>query len=444
MSKYLTLILTALLLWPVIPAMFYLPVYFYREQAMYIPEEIKRTWRQEAVKLDGASRDRIHERLVKLNENYPVAEMFWVDPSGKTHFTKNYPSDIPEQWIYVDVLSFWGQHGDHETFTVTSLIGDDPKQGFMVIQLPQSHMLSAEMSLSRNALLVVLFFVICLSFFVLSWLFFVRLRRRMVRLQSAMTVNGLKEIPDEVTISKDDEIGDLEESFNRMIRELRASRNRERKEEELSKQLISNISHDLRTPLTVIRQHAHTIRKDPASSQGQASLDIIEHKLDEVSKLMDNLLSYTLLSAGKFPLRMQTIDIAEEIRNRVAQWYPVFENNGFEVFVELPERALRWVIDPLWFNRILDNVFQNVVRHARSGRYIGIQIVERKGQSMLVIQDKGPGTSGESPEKGAGIGLSIISMMAREMGMQWELESYSYGSAFYIWSGPKKLQQESS
>lgn len=443
MRKYLFLILTALLLWPVIPAMFYLPVYLFREHALYVPEEISRMWRQEAVKLDGASRDKIHERLNKLNEDYPDAEMFWVDQSGKKYPVMDHPSDIPEQWTYEDTLSFWAKHRERETFAVTSLIGNDPKQGVMVIQIPESHILSAEMSLSRNALLVLLFFVIYLSFFVLSWLFFVRLRRRLIKLQSAMTVNRLKDIPDEVTISKDDEIGELEGAFNRMVRELKDSRNRERKEEELRKQLISNISHDLRTPLTVIRQHTHTVRKDPSSSRGQASLDVIEHKLDEVSKLMDNLLSYTLLSAGKYPLRVQTIDIAEEIRNRVAEWYPVFENKGFEVLVELPEWPLRWVVDPLWFNRILDNVFQNVMRHAGLGRYIGIQIVERKGQSMLVIQDKGPGISGESPEKGAGIGLAIISMMAKEMGMQWKLESYANGSAFYIWS-EKKLQRESS
>ncbi|WP_145948105.1 HAMP domain-containing sensor histidine kinase [Paenibacillus sp. Y412MC10] len=437
MSKYLILILTALLLWPIVPAIFYLPGYIFGEHPLYVPEEISRMWRAEALKLEGANRDRIHERLNRLNEDYPDAEMFWVDPSGKTNAVRILPADIADHWTYVDALSFWSNARKPEEFVATSLIGGDPKQGFMVIRLPKSHILSAEMSLSKNMLLTLLFFVICLSFLIVSCLFFVRLRRRLIRLQSAMAINGMKKIPDEVLISKDDEIGDLEAAFNQMVRELNDSRIRERQEEELRKQLISNISHDLRTPLTVIRQHAHTVRLDPASSQGQASLNVIETKLDEVSKLMDNLLSYTLLSAGKYPLRMQTIDIAEEIRNRIAEWYPVFEDKGFEVLVELTEQPLRWVADPLWFNRILDNVFQNVVRHAALGRYIGIQIVEREGDSMLVIQDRGPGICSESPEKGAGIGLSIISMMAREMGMQWNLESYANGSAFYIWSEKK-------
>jgi signal transduction histidine kinase len=433
MSKYLVLILTALLLWPIIPAMFYLPGYMFSDHPMYRPEEITRMWQQEAVNLDGAGRDRIDTRLRELNEDYPDAEIFWVDPSGGTKAVSDLSGDIPKQWTYLDILSIQAQDRNQETLVLTSLIGNDPKQGFMVMRLPESHILDAEMSLSGNLPLIFLFLMICVSFFMLSWLFFIKLRKRLVRLQSAMTVNGLKEIPNEVQIIKDDEIGELEGSFNRMVKELKESQKREREEEELRKQFISTISHDLRTPLTVIRQHVHTVRKNPASSQGQFSLSVIEHKLDDISNLMDNLLSYTLLSAGKYPLHKQPIDIVEEVRNRVAQWYPVFEAKEFEVFVELPDETLFWDVDPLWFNRILDNVFQNVVRHAGAGRYIGIQMMDRENQPMLVIDDKGPGFCNKSPEKGAGIGLSIVSMMAREMDMQWEVKSDENGSAFYIW-----------
>lgn len=433
MSKYLILIVTALLLWPVIPALFYLPGYLLSDHPVYRPEEITRMWQQEAANLDGAGRDRINTRLRELNEDYPHVEIFWVDPSGRTNAVGDLSENIPEQWTYLDILSIRAQDRNQETLVLTSLIGNDPKQGFMVMRVPESHILDAEMSLSGNLPLIFLFLMICVCFFMLSWLFFIKLRKRLIRLQSAMTVNGLKEIPNEVTIMKDDEIGELEGSFNRMVKELKESQKREREEEELRKQFISTISHDLRTPLTVIRQHVHTVRKDPASSQGQVSLSVIEHKLDDISNLMDNLLSYTLLSAGKYPLHKQPIDIIEEVRNRVAQWYPVFEAKEFDVLVELPDQTLIWDADPLWFNRILDNVFQNVVRHAGAGRYIGIQMIERQKQMMLVISDKGPGSSSESPEKGAGIGLSIVSMMAREMDMQWELKSDANGSAFYTW-----------
>ena len=247
-----------------------------------------------------------------------------------------------------------------------------------------------------------------------------------------MNLSGKTGFPNEVVISKEDEIGELEGAFNRMVCELKESQQREREEEELRKQFISNISHDLRTPLTVIRQHVHSVRSNPAASQEQTSLSIIDHKLDEVDKLMDNLLSYSLLSAGKYPINIQSIDITEEVRNRVAEWYPIFEAKDFDVVVELPDCPILWNVDPMWLHRIIDNVFQNVVRHAGAGRYIGIQITDYPNQA-IIVQDKGPGTCNESPEKGAGIGLSIVSMMTREMGLQWELKSEANGSSFYLW-----------
>jgi len=435
MTKYLILIMTAMLLWPVIPAMFYFPGYLLSNHPIYRPEEITLKWHQEAMKLNGTDRDTIYNRLAELNEEFPDAEIFWVDPIGRTQAVQDLSEDIPAQWDYEDVLSL--QMKDHEpgSFTLASLIGDDPKQGFMVMRLPESHILSAEMSLAGNLPLILLFFIICLCFVGLSWLFFVKLRKRLIKLQTAMSVSGKNDIPNEVSISKKDEIGELEGAFNRMVRELRESQQREREEEDLRKQFISNVSHDLRTPLTVIRQHIHSVRNNPGSSQGQTSLSIIESKLNEVDKLMDNLLSYSLLSAGKYPMRMQPVDITEEVRNRVAEWYPVFEAKDFEVQVELPEEPVIWAADPVWLHRILDNVFQNVLRHAGAGRYIAIQMTDgRKSQKQtLIIRDRGPGIGNKSPEKGAGIGLSIVSLMAKEMGMRWEMESSSTGCTFSIW-----------
>ena len=63
-----------------------------------------------------------------------------------------------------------------------------------------------------------------------------------------------------------------------MVQELETSRKREMEEEELRKELIANLSHDLRTPLTTIRAHAYRLKKEPLSTKGQESLDFIDEK----------------------------------------------------------------------------------------------------------------------------------------------------------------------
>lgn len=177
MSKYLALMMTALLLWPVIPAMFYLPGYLFSEHSMYRPEEITRRWQEEAIKLNGAGSAAIHAKLGALSKEYPEAEMFWVDSSGRTNAIKVTSNDIPAQWSYEDMLSLQTLDSNQEAFTLTALIGNDPKQGFMVMSLPESYIISAEMSFPENMPLAIMFFTVCLCFLVLSFLFFVNLRK---------------------------------------------------------------------------------------------------------------------------------------------------------------------------------------------------------------------------------------------------------------------------
>lgn len=435
MSKYLLLILSALLLWPIVPAVLYAPGYFFAERSLYDPEDLTSMWQRVAADLDRASGVRIDEQLRGRKDDYPDAVIFWVDHERDVHFVQGKPEGVPEQWGYEDVVAFFGsRESNAELFTLTALIGDDPTQGVMVFQVPKSLIMPSNLSLSQDYVMIALFFIICLLFLVLSWLFFVRIRKRLIRLQSAMTEGGASGIPDEIMISKQDEIGQLETAFNRMVRELKDSRHREQEEEQLRKQLISNISHDLRTPLTVIRQHAYSVLQDPVSPRGIDSMGIIVNKLDDVGELIDNLLAYTLLTAGKHPIHMHEIDVIEEMRRKIAEWHSVFEAKNMEVDVDLPELPFIWKLDPQWFSRIVDNLFQNVLRHAESGRYIGVQIVIESGRTMLVVKDKGQGMKHASPAKGAGIGLSIIALMTKEMNLQWDMKSTPNGTAAMIWA----------
>jgi signal transduction histidine kinase len=426
-SKYLFLIIAALLIWPFLPALYYAPHLLWNSTPKYDTEELEKMWEQEAQQLNGANADRIDKQLQRIQAKYPDSILYWVDGSGKTRFIAERIPGIPEHWTVTDAAAIKENNKLLDTFIITSSIGNDSKQGFMVFQIPASSTILSIDSKVDRSMLTILILVACASLFLVSLFFILNIRKRLIQLQLSMTHTGENGIPNEVVIRRKDEIGQLEKSFNRMISQLRDSKNREMEEEQLRRELIANISHDLRTPLTIIEQQAYSILNS-SSPQAKAATDIIVNKCEDISKLLDNLVSLTLLSAGKYPFTIQSTDVIEEFRFAIAAWYPIFEKEGLEVEIHLHEETIIWQVDPLWLRRILDNLFQNVVRHAKSGKYVGFQTAVQNGVMYLIVKDKGFGMKHASQAKGAGIGLTMVQLMTKEMNINLEINTSSEGT----------------
>lgn len=438
LARYLLLITAALVLWPFVLPLYYLPKYTLdkdmQQKVKYIDtKKLEQMWNNEAEKLDGATPGQVEKQIRSLKERYSMATMFWVDAAGKTQLKLPEKKSIPDQWTFQKSTKFMKENVDNGLFTIIAFIGGDQSQGFMVFQVPLFVTQPPNFSFIDDKFLLVYSVLVFAIFLIASWLFFSKIRRRLVQLQIAMAEVDEDGIPRKILVHKKDEIAQLGSAFNHMINELKSSRKRELEEEALRKQLIANISHDLRTPLTTIRGHAYSLQKETLSPKGKASLHLIEKKVDALSQLLENLLSYTLLSAGKYTLQQKETDIIRLIRTSVAGWFPVFEKEGFEVEVHLAEKAFMWNVDPHWFTRILDNLFQNVVRHAKAGQYVGVSLEELDGRIVIVIEDKGPGIDSVSNEKGAGIGLSIVSLMLQEMNIEWKITSSTNGTRIFIY-----------
>ena len=95
----------------------------------------------------------------------------------------------------------------------------------------------------------------------------------------------------------------------------------------------------------------------------------MENKIQDLGELIDNLLTYNLLTSGRYTLKLEQMDVLRMIREAAASWYPVWEKEAFEIDIDLPESSLIWDVDAQGLRRVLDNLFQNVVRHAASAVY---------------------------------------------------------------------------
>ncbi|PAF29309.1 HAMP domain-containing sensor histidine kinase [Paenibacillus sp. 7516] len=472
MSRYMLLILCAVLFVPVvlpITSVIYVVVVNNVSKSNAAPygdvTHISNLWSNESKKLGQAAPAKIDDRMKQLHAKYPKSSVYRVDENGKTAFilggegvevietpvngstltTLKWPLDdqkkvetrIPAVWDASYTLAFMKEAVYRDPLTVVSFIGggnQDKGKGFMVIEVPRYLLQQSQSNWPMELLyLGLLMTIIFLLFIVMSILFFARIRKRLIRLQTAMVTPGKEGIPLPVDIRRSDEIGQLEDSFNQMVYQLTESRHREREEEQFRKRLIAGLSHDLRTPLTVIRGHMHALHKEALSDKGISSLSRMESKMDDLSGLIDNMLSYNLLASGKYTLKLEEKDVFRIVRETAAAWYPVWEKEQFDIDIDLPDEPLIWRVDEQGMRRILDNLFQNVVRYAGDGKYIGISTERIQDRTALVIRDQGPGMQQEVGTKGTGLGLSIVDLLVREMGLRKKVDSSPEGVRIFIY-----------
>ncbi|MBJ6363979.1 histidine kinase dimerization/phospho-acceptor domain-containing protein [Paenibacillus sp. GCM10012307] len=439
LKKYIVIILVGIVWLPVcfiissllffnVPSLFQLekePEFGYTNGS-----DLEQQWHTEARQLSGASQADIEKRLRELQQAYRGAGVMWVDAAGKKQLQLHISHNYPESWTAAEAIQFMKNTYSADPFTTVAFIGQDPNQGFMVLQVPRDILKEIKAPYWYNygfvSVLTTLIFVT--GFLAVSFIFFYRIRKRMLRLQQAMNRHGDSGIPAPIKVSNQDEIGHLEYAFNEMIDKLQSSRKREQEEEALRRQLVASLSHDLRTPLTTIQGHAYRLGKERLSEQGEASLKLIDAKVAYLGRLIENLFSYTLLSSGKYPFNPARHDIVRLVRGAAANWYPVFEQEGFDFELELAEEPIYARIDPQWMERVLDNLFQNVINHAASGQYIAVTMSAVEQGFELSIADRGPGVESESAGKGAGLGLSIVALMLKDMELEWALESTAEGT----------------
>ncbi|MBA9083904.1 signal transduction histidine kinase [Fontibacillus solani] len=393
-------------------------------------------WHKEAGLLNDKTPEEIDSKLRDLKQLYPETSLFWVDAAGNTRLQLPEQDTLPEVWSLKDTITFMKARVDADPFTVVAFIGGSSTtdQGFMVLELPRKYMIKSTVNRQGDTRFYGFFLMLMLSFFLLlSYLFIRDIRKRLLRLESSTTQSNNNGLPSKTIVGRPDEIGRLEQAFNRMVDELEDSRKREIEEETLRKDLISNLSHDLRTPLTVLGSHLYSLRKEPLSEQGQQSLSLMESKMGDLDGLIDHLLSYNLLSSGRYKVTRVNQDVLRIVRSSAAAWYPLWEKNHLEADIDLPDIPLLWEIDEQGFRRVLDNLFQNLIRHASSGGYVGLATTMRRSVTALVITDHGPGLNAKSSAKGAGLGLLIVDMLLHEMGLTREIESSSSGTRIYIY-----------
>lgn len=194
--------------------------------------------------------------------------------------------------------------------------------------------------------------------------------------------------------SSKNEIGRVITYFDLMRSELKRSIDKQLQFEENRKELISSISHDLKTPITSIKGHVEGIMDGVADTPEklQKYLGIIYRKSDDMDRLIDDLFLFSKLDLNKLPFDMKQVEVGAFLTDIVNEMKLDWENENQHLTLICAEGDLTVLADPQQIKRVLVNVIQNSMKYIeKEHKQIDIRVNDNPEDVQIVIADNGVG-----------------------------------------------------
>ena len=203
-----------------------------------------------------------------------------------------------------------------------------------------------------------------------------------------------------------------------------------RQTEETNRQLMTSLSHDVRTPLTTLIGYLDAAHKGLVTGKDRDDyIEIARRKAHDLKEYIDVLFDWFKLNSNEFALEIQSVEAAELTRNILIDWIPIFEDKQVDYDIDIPEQPVRVRLDTDSYMRIINNLIQNVIAHSHADK-IKIALSKQENNMRLLLADNGVGIEKEDlkhiferlykcdkgrSEKGSGLGLSIAHQLVEKM-----------------------------
>lgn len=208
--------------------------------------------------------------------------------------------------------------------------------------------------------------------------------------------------------------------------------------DETNKQLMTSLSHDVRTPLTTLIGYLDAAHKGIVTGTERDNyIETARRKAHDLKEYIDVLFDWFKLNSDEFTMNITRVEIVELTRDILIDWIPIFEDKQIEYSIDIPERAFFVNLDTDGFMRILNNLIQNTVSHSQADK-ISVTLSQEDKNIRLSFSDNGIGIEKEDlkhiferlykcdkgrSQKGSGLGLSIVHQLIEKMGGRIEVES---------------------
>jgi signal transduction histidine kinase len=279
-------------------------------------------------------------------------------------------------------------------------------------------------------------------------LFFL-LTRRLASLALAVKAFERGELDRRVQARGGDELGALGRSFNEMAASIQAGVEKLRIAENERREMMANISHDLRSPLASIRGHIETLLlKDLGAVERQGFLETVLRNIAGFQKLVEELFELARLEAGQARPRSEPFQLAELVQDVVLKLRPQAQGAVVSLTAELPQELPLAHGEIGLIERLLTNLIENGLRFTPAGGSVHVALTGESGGTRVSVSDTGSGIAPEDlphvferfyradhnrSTGGAGLGLAIARQIAELHGARLQVESTpGRGSRFHF------------
>ena len=235
-----------------------------------------------------------------------------------------------------------------------------------------------------SVLLFVLFGIAVFSFI------FLMMQRKTAR-DIETIANAVQQISEgdlttKLDVTGEGELTEIAENISRMEKDIRDLIEKERNSEQSKTDLITNVAHDLRTPLTSIIGYLELLRKNNSISpeMRQKYLDIAYNKSERLQKLIEELFGFTKLSYGKVNLNIKEVDIVKLLAQLLEESYPNFAKNGLSYDYVSNTGSQIIEADGDLLARLFDNLINNAIKYGKEGKRVKVNL--RADREIVTIK----------------------------------------------------------
>lgn len=254
-------------------------------------------------------------------------------------------------------------------------------------------------------------------------------KREFRRINKQITEN-VDEYANIKTKSVDKDIENLVESINLIFDSRQKIVAEKNKNEEKIRQSISNMSHDLRTPLTSIMGYLQMIKSEKSSEADKNEyMDIVEKRTKSLQQLISSFYDLSRMEGNEYNFNYKKVNLSSILCENIAVFYNDFRNNNIEPIIEIDENVKDIISDDGAINRIFSNLITNMIKHGES--FVKITLKQENDMIITEFTNKATGLTAENVDKlfdrfytvdnsrsdrNTGLGLYITKILVEKLG----------------------------